>query len=392
MKTRLLSVTSFLITALLVVFLQSCDESEEMVADTEPVLLECDYFTTDRILENDPDRPVDYIVPCVANVTANIVVKAGVVIEFEDDAGLNISSGSLKVEGTQSDKVVFTGVTKVKGSWRGIFITSKSVNNIFDHAEISYGGGNSFNSNNDRGNLICYNGRVTITNTLISNGKEHGFNGMYSASEIEDFSNNTVTGNDKYPVNTLAKYGHIFGESNDFSGNGMDYIFLKGDHSLGDDHIWQNSNVPYLIEGKVKVIDGESLTIEAGAVLLFEAASGIGVEDGGYLASAGVQDNMVTMSGFTQEPGSWLGIINFSNDVRNVINYTEIAYAGGGAHNSNGDLGTVIVWADATQTVTNSLLRDSAPEADCAVVTYSTANVTLTGNTITNIDNETCGN
>lgn len=396
MKTKLFSLTTILITAFLISTLAGCDKSDNQSdpdpdnTNSEPVMLECNYFGTDRVLEDDPERPVDFVVSCVANVTANIVVKPGVVIEFKDDAGLNISSGSLKVEGTDSKKVVFTGVTKVKGSWRGIFITSKSVNNIFNHAVISYGGGNSFNSNNDRGNLICYNGKVTVTNTEISMGKEHGFNCMYGSGDIVEFTGNKISGNDKYPVSSLTKFGFRFDGSNDFSGNGSDYIFLKGNIFLGEDHTWKSINVPYLIDGVLRIGNDESLTLEAGAVLLFEDGSSIGVEDGGYLASAGEENNMVTLSGLSEQPGSWLGIINFSDDIRNVINYTEIAYAGGGAHNSNGDLGTIVVWANATQTVTNSILRDAAPSAQCAILFYPTATISLAENTITNINNESC--
>lgn len=393
MKTKLFKFIAILIPVFVLSVLQGCDKSENDDENENilgPVILDCDYFTSDRILEDDPRRPVDFVVPCVAQVTANIVIKAGVVIEFDDDAGLTVGDGSLKVEGTSSKKVVFTGVTKVKGSWRGIIIYSNSVNNVFDHAIISYGGGNAFNSNNDRGNLICYNGKLSVTNTEISMGKEHGFNSVYNSAEIIEFSNNVITGNDKYPVFSLTMFGFNYDSSNDFSGNGMDYIFLEGGNSLGANHTWQKANVPYLIDGALKIGDNQSLSIESGAILLFEDGSAIRVEEGGYLSSIGSQDNFVTLSGFVEQPGSWLGIINYSDDVRNVINFTEIAYAGGGPHNSNGDLGTVIVWAQATQTVTNSILRDADPAAECAIFYYQSANLTLSGNTITNIANESC--
>ena len=391
MKTKRCNIATILISVFVLSVLQGCDKSENHDDNIlDPILLDCDYFTSDRILEDDPKRPVDFIVACVANVTGKITVKAGVVIEFEDDAGLNVSTGSLKVEGTQSDKVVFTGVTKVKGSWRGIMIESNSVNNIFNHAIISYGGGNAFNSNNDRANLICYNAKVTVTNSEISMGKEHGFSCPYSAAEIMEFTNNVITGNEKYPVYSLTQYGFRYDSSNDFTGNEMDYIFLQGNNRMGGNHTWQKTNVPFLINGFLRIYDNESLKLESGAVLLFEDNSSIGIESGGYLSSEGEQNNMVTLSGIVSQPGSWKGIINYSADVRNVINFTEIAYAGGGAHNSNGDLGTIIVWANASQTVTNSILRDAAPSAECAVFYYSTATLSLSGNAITNIVYESC--
>jgi len=379
----------FLIVTVIVLFIiQGCKKDSD-TPSLDPILLDCDYFFTDQVLEDDPDRPVDYIVSCVAKVKANIVIKAGVVIEFEDDAGLNVSDGYLKVEGTADKKVVFTGVTKVKGSWRGIIFINKSVNNILDHAVVSYAGGNSFNSNNDRGNVICYNCQLSMMNSELSMGKEHGFNCRYGNGDILAFDNNVITGNDKYPIYSLTNFGHSYNGSNVMAGNGMDYIYLKGGQGLGDDRTWVKTNVPFLIKGNLKIGDSESLTLEAGATLLFESGSELDVSKG-YLASQGEMGNMVLLSGLAEQPGSWLGIINSSEDTRNVIDYTEIAYAGGGAHNSNGDLGTIVVWSKAHQTVTNSILRDAAPAAGCAINAYFNAVVTLSNNSYINIENEQC--
>lgn len=371
-------------------------DDDDPKVELEPIVLDCDFFQTDQVLEDDPDRPVDFIVPCVARVLADVVIKPGVVIEFEDDGGLKVEgSGTLKVEGTASKKVVFTGVNKVKGSWRGIFVFTKSVNNSFDHAVISFGGGNSFNSNNDRGNLICYTCKISVTNTTLDNGREYGFNSTYASSEILAFDNNTITGNEKFPVKSVVNAGHMFNGSNDYTGNGnnndQDFIYLKANDGLDDNRTWEKTNVPYRIDGNLKVLNNESLTIEAGATLLFEDEASISVSDGGYLATEGSSNDLVLLSGIVEQPGAWKGIINDSDDQRNVIDYTEIAYAGGGAHNSNGDLGTIIVWAGAYQTVTNSILRDNASNADCAIhAPYNGETLVLANNTITNIANEEC--
>ncbi len=368
-----------------------CTKDDDPGVQLEPIVLDCNFFETDQVLEDDPDRPVDFIVPCVARVLGKIVIKPGVVIEFEDDAGLKVDDGYLKVEGTAAKKVVFTGVTKVKGSWRGIYVYSESVNNIIDNAVISYGGGNSFNSNDDRGNLICYTCKISVTNTTIDNGKEHGFNSRYTSSAVLVFDNNTVTDNDKYPVYSVINAGHNFNASNDFTGNTMDYIFLKAGQEVDGNRVWENSNVPYLVDGQLKIANNESLTIEAGTQLLFEDEGSINVRNGGYFATEGTSTNRVLLSGLVEQPGSWKGILNESDDQRNVIDYAEIAYAGGGSHNSNGDLGTIIVWANAYQTVTNTIMRDNATNAPCAVnAPYNTETVVLSNNTVTNIANEEC--
>jgi hypothetical protein len=370
--------------------LQGCKKSDDKTTELPPILLECNYFAEDRVLEDDPNRPVDYIVPCVAAVSGNIVIKAGVVIEFQDDAGLNVNSGSLKIEGTASKKVVLTGVTKVKGSWRGIFFLSKSVNNSLDHAVVSYAGGNSFNSNNDRANVICYTCKVSITNTELSNGKEHGFNSSYNNTEIMAFENNVITGNDKFPVYSRIDMGYAFSGNNALTGNGKDYIYLKGGQVIGDDRTWIKNSVPYLIDGNLKIGNGESLTLQAGAELRFDFSSSIDIAAGGFLAVDGQPGNVVSLLGLAEQAGAWKGIINFSSDPRNVTNYAEIAHAGGGAHNSNGDLGTFIVWANAYQQVSNSILRDAAPSANCAINAYNSATIELSGNTTVNITHEIC--
>jgi hypothetical protein len=359
--------------------------------DTSPIILDCDYFESDRVLEDDPNRPVDYIVTCAAKVTGDVVINAGVVIEFEDDAGLNVSSGSLNVKGTASNKVVFTGIEKIKGYWRGIFFLSESINNKLDHAVVSYAGGNKFNSNNDRGNVICYQCKLSMTNTELSNGMEHGFNATYTSTDILAFDNNVITSNDKYPVISKTNLGHHYNGSNDYSGNGMDYILLEGGQPIGDDYTWESTNVPFLIDGNLKIGDGESLTLEAGAEILFDVDSEIDVSDGGYFASLGEASNMVTLSGMLEQPGAWLGIINLSSDPRNEIDFTEISYAGGGQHNSNGDLGTIVVWSNAYQKVTNTIIRDAALDNTCAInAPYSNETLVLENNTIVNIPEESC--
>lgn len=391
LKKSVRNTTVFSVLVVMMLSFQNCKDSDDEPEVLPPIVLECDYFTEDRVLEDDPNRPVDYIVPCVATVNGDIVVNAGVVIEFENDGGLNIKSGSLKAEGTADKKVVFTGVSKIKGSWRGLYFQSKSVNNSLNHAIVSYAGGNSFNSNNERANVICSQGRLSITNSELSQGKEHGFNAPSSNTDLDAFDQNVITGNDKYPVYSRTDYGHWFAGGNIMTGNGNDFIYLRGNQAtIAGDRTWSKSSVPYLIEGVIKIRDTESLTLDAGTDLRFEFNGSIDIAAGGFLAVNGTSGNKVTLTGLTAQPGAWKGIINFSGDPRNVIDYADISYAGGGAHNSNGDLGTIIVWANAYQKVSNSILRDAAANADCAINAYNSATVEVDGNAITNITTELC--
>src|SRR5690554_8029505 len=53
-------------------------------------VLPCDYFNQDRVLVDNPNASVDYIVTCKIDIQGDIVIDPGVVIEFEQDAGFNV--------------------------------------------------------------------------------------------------------------------------------------------------------------------------------------------------------------------------------------------------------------------------------------------------------------
>lgn len=353
-----------------------------------PIVLDCDFFETDQVLSDDPDRPVDYVVPCYANVRGEIIVQPGVVIEFEDEAGLAIDgSGYLKVEGTASKKVVFTAVNKVKGAWLGIVFYNQSVNNSLDHAAVRFAGGGQFNSNGDIAAVLCYTCKVTVTNSEISNSAGTGFASTYTSSEVREFSNNVLTDNDNYPVETYLMYAHAFESNNDFTGNAKDYLFVFADRYIEGERTWQALNVPYRVDGFIQMNSDEGLTIEAGAELRFNAESGI--YNYGYLIVEGTTASPVLLTGYTESPGAWLGIANDSDDVRNLIDHADIAYAGGGQFNSNGDLASVLLWASSYTTISNTTIRDSG--SDCGInMPYSGTTLNTSNLTFTNITTDIC--
>jgi hypothetical protein len=68
----------------------------------------------------DPSCP-DYVVSGTYTVQSDLEIEPGVIIEFEEDAGIYVvESGSLHAEGSLSQPIVFTGTQKIKGHWKGI--------------------------------------------------------------------------------------------------------------------------------------------------------------------------------------------------------------------------------------------------------------------------------
>ena len=79
----------------------------------------------------------------VAN-SGKLVIKPGVTLEFESDGQLSIDEGasgsppSLIAVGTAEKPILFTGVNKVKGAWKGIYFDSPSPINEIAFATIEY--------------------------------------------------------------------------------------------------------------------------------------------------------------------------------------------------------------------------------------------------------------
>ena len=237
---------SLALLALGMITMSSCtkdDDDDNGGGNLAPIVLDCDFFETDQVLSDDPDRPVDYVVECLANVRGEIIVQPGVVIEFADEAGLAIDgSGYLKVEGTATKKVTFTAVNKVKGAWKGIVYYNQSVNNSLEHTIVRYAGGGTFNSNGDLAAVLCYTCKISVSNTEISNSANTGFAVPYASSEVREFSNNVLTDNDNYPVETYLMYAHAFESNNDFTGNAKDYFFVFAGRYIEGERTWHALN------------------------------------------------------------------------------------------------------------------------------------------------------
>src|SRR5690606_16346996 len=155
----------------------SDDEGSDPIVEqfNDPIVLDCDFFQQARVLTDDPFAPVDYIITCNMQVTAPIKIEPGVVIEFEQNAGLDIddyhtANGSLSAIGTADKPIILRGVQKTKGWWRGIMFDTESHLNELTYVQIEDAGGMSFNSNGDKGAVHVFaDSQLKMTNSTISN-------------------------------------------------------------------------------------------------------------------------------------------------------------------------------------------------------------------------------
>lgn len=102
------------------------------------------------------------------------------------------------------------------------------------------------------------------------------------------------------------------------------------------------------------------LQIEPGVKIAFTNDAGLQVEDAGSLSAVATESNIIEFTGVDKVKGSWLGILFYSSDVKNRLEHCLIDYAGGGEFNSNGDLGSIVLWADSYLRLSSTTISSSA--------------------------------
>lgn len=360
----------------------ACDTVEE--GDLPPVTLGCEAFAEPLVLSDSPDRKVDYFVDCTPAVTS-LTIEPGTVVSFGEGAGLEVSDSSvLSIRGDVCAPVVLQGASAEPGYWRGLIIgnddrkTEEPV--VISHAEIRHAGGGAFNSNGDLGSIILWaDSQLTIEDTLIADSAASGLNMSYGGSAVV-MARNRFEDNAEHAILAEAEYADAMDGETTFSGNGTDGFTMYGGNVRSTGASWAATTAPYRALG---VVGGTGpWTIEAGAEVVFEAGAGLEVYGDAVLNIAGTADAPVVLTGAEPSRGAWLGLIIDADKGSHRIAHTEIRYAGGGAFNSNGDTGGLIVWAGNTVTLQDTTIADSASFG--LNLTYGDSTITLEGaNTFT---------
>lgn len=105
----------------------------------------------------------------------------------------------------------------------------------------------------------------------------------------------------------------------------------------------RRDGVDYEVEADC-VLFSPSLTIEPGVTIAFGARSGLSV---GGIKATGTAAAPIVLRGTSETAGSWRGLFVESDQAGNVLGHVQITHAGGGDFNSNGHLGSVILYGGA---------------------------------------------
>ena len=339
----------------------SSDDPVEPPVNVDPILLDCDYFIENRTLVDNPNAPIDYIVSCVSQVRANLIVEPGVVIAFTPDSGLILREdvSSIKAVGTANQPIVFTGTQPTRGSWRGIFVESENSLNIMEFVTVSYGGGQAFNSNGDRGNVIVYaDGALTLKNCTVNNSLTSGLNAVYRNTRLT-LQNNVFSGNaNPLLINTV--YATQTSATDNYSGNDLDRVLLYNySAQFENSSVWKKINVPYRVlnTGNSGVNARGELTIEPGITIEMSPGTKINIRDTGGLKMVGNAANPITIKGVSNTPGSWVGIKIDGTNPMNEIAFATISNAG---EDPSTNKGAIDLWYNAKLSVHDTQFKDLA--------------------------------
>lgn len=360
MNTQLIGIT---ILNFLLLFSSSCDKNPDEKNSCNAIIIDdYSYFKTNQTLSNHCTEGdgVDYIVKAESvngyyEVDAVLTLEQGVTVVFESGAGLAIRpAGTLKSVGTASEQIVLRGTNEnAKGSWRGVYIESLN-DNVLSYTTIKGGGGTSFNSNNDKANLVIYaDTKVAIDNSTFMNSSAMGISANYYTNvTISSFSNNKFTAND-VPLLVRGNTANIVDASNEFDNNTNNYVKAIVGIEIQSNQIWQALSVPYRLfaDGSFmlqQIGNNGSLTINKGAIVEFEAQTGLKVNTNGAFIAKGTSSEQITFRGASATAGYWDGIqFWFTQNPLNEIAYANIEHAGS-------DDGAIYMWADPKVTLSNT--------------------------------------
>lgn len=391
---------------LMVLSFSACHDNDLEPCNAE-IIEDYTYFHNNRILTNHCTKGdgVDYRIKAEStygfyDVTASLKVEKGTTILFEDGAGLQITgSGSISAIGTAAETITLRGeeITD-KGSWRGILIDTDQTDNALEYVLVQGGGGASFNSNDNKGNIVVYaDAKISINNCTIKNSASYGVNADYATSTVTSFMNNTFS-NNHIPVIMHGNKVDVVDATNTFSGNDNDYVHTRvsyGNHEISTTKVWQALQVPYRITAAdfgifkhQEVGSNGRLTINAGAVVEFETQTGFDIDDTATFSAIGTATNRIKFRGVDPTAGSWDGFgFSFTQSPSNAIKYADIEHAGS-------NKGAIDMWADPFLTIEevhfNKIAGCVFYDAPKQAVDPANPKLTRTNVTYTNVISQYC--
>lgn len=312
---------------------------------------------------SNPELP-DYVVTKDIAVTSELTINPGVVIAFERNTRLDINSeGLLIAKGTAEQKIRFVGVEKSKGFWAGLMIYSASNANVLEYFEIMHTGSRVLLSGT-KASLGLFGGgkaQIAIKNSLFSTSDGYGIFAQ-DGSILREFAMNAFKENAEAPILLAAENVVKLDAASSFTGNnGRNAVEITDSNIKGTNEIvWAgfNDNTPYRVVGYQLTVNA-GWKLSPGVTVELARDASIVVNNTGYLNAIGTPDKKITFTGVVKQASYWKGIMNFSANVQNVMDHTELSNAGSVVIVSGKKAALAVYGANAKVTIKNSKISSS---------------------------------
>ena len=325
------------------------------------------------------------------DIDGALTIEPGVRMEFDEDVLVRVY-GSLTAEGTASEHITFT-TSNLNGGlyWKGIHIISSTTLNSFDYVDLSYAGQSAMNfSGADfaAGIGVDANGRVSVTNSSITECKNYGLYIEETGGQLEIFANNDFSNNLR-GVGLRADEVDALDGNTTFSNNSFAEVEIFGS-SLSDikDVTWTalSGDAYYRVTGRLDI--NGVLTIAPGA--LFEFDEDVDVRVYGAFIADGTVDDIITFTSSNITGGLlWKGFHIISSDGRNSFDFTLVSHGGNSPINFSGDdfAANIGVDTNGQVSITNSTISNSGAYGVYSKGTTNNFTDISAGNTFTSNPN-----
>ncbi|MBX2842679.1 MAG: hypothetical protein KTR26_12990, partial [Flammeovirgaceae bacterium] len=283
------------------------------------------------------DDTPDYLVTgnLLINGTAKLTIKPGVIIAIEADERIWVDGDAIiDAQGTTDNKIIFTGKQESAGYWKGLVIWTKSNENILDYVEVKYGGSGDHGFGIGKTTLgIGDEGKLSIKNSIISNSGGYGLF-VETGATFNEFMNNEIKNNTGIAAAMNISQTEKLDNISKFSeGNGDNSIELFGstlDQSVAITVPAFDDKTPYYVTGNLAINSG--LIISPGVTFGFASDKRFWVDDEGYLNAIGTEASPIVFTGKDETVGYWKGLVIWTNNLDNKLDYVEVSYGGSSAH------------------------------------------------------------
>ncbi|MDR9417199.1 MAG: hypothetical protein RI564_13010, partial [Gracilimonas sp.] len=240
------------------------------------------------------DVPYRIINSNIFQISSDVTIEPGVVMEFGEAAGLYVSSsGKLTINGLSGNTVLLTGVEKTSGYWKGIGFDSGPSRHLISYTTIEYGGNPSTHSGlNEQANIALEENILELNNSTV---RASGKWGLYVESEgsvLPDFSSNTFSENTESPLYIPPSLIFALDSDSDFTNNPERYILIWNTSTSRSGTISPLAgDVPYRAQRSALLRFSSEVTIEDGVEMEFEEASGIFMRGNSKLVANGTSSD-----------------------------------------------------------------------------------------------------